>query len=55
MNYVISDKDEYYKTNRRLLKIKPYLNEHPEEIEKHLELAEGHIAKSEFYDAIDEF
>lgn len=55
MNYVMSNKDEYYKTNRRLLKIKPYLNEHPEAIEKHLELAKAHIAKSEFHDAIDEF
>lgn len=55
MNYVMSNKDEYYKVNRRLLKIKPYLNEHPDLIEKHLELAKEHIAKSEFDDAIDEF
>lgn len=55
MNYVIGDKDEYYKANRRLLKIKPYLNEHPELINKHLELAKEHIARSEFNDAIDEF
>lgn len=55
MNYVINNKDEYYKANRRLLKIKPYLNEHPELIDTHLELAKEHIAKSEFNDAIDEF
>lgn len=55
MNYIIGNKEEYYKTNRRLLKIKPYLNEHPELIKKHLELAEECIAKSEFHNAIDEF
>lgn len=55
MNYVIGNKDEYYKVNRRLLKIKPYLNNHPELTEKHLEFAQEHIAKSEFDDAIDEF
>lgn len=55
MNYVIGDKTEYYKVNRRILKIKPYLNEHPELIPKHLELAKRHIANSEFNDAIDEF
>jgi tetratricopeptide (TPR) repeat protein len=55
MNYVISNKEEYYKVNRRLLKIKPYLNDHPELIGKHLELAKEHIAKSEFNEAIDEF
>jgi len=55
MNYVMGDKDEYYKVNRRLLKIKPYLNEHPEIIKKHLELAQEHISRSEFNEAIDEF
>lgn len=55
MNYVINNKEEYYKANRRLLKIKPYLNDHAELIGKHLELAKEHIANSEFYDAIDEF
>lgn len=55
MNYVMGDKDEYYKVNRRLQKIKPYLNDHPELINKHLELAKEHISKSEFNDAIDEF
>lgn len=55
MNYIISDKEEYYKINRRVLKIKPYLNDHPELIDIHLQLAKEHIAKSEFYEAIDEF
>lgn len=55
MNYIISNKEEYYKVNRRLLKIKPYLNKHPELISRHLELAEEYIAKSEFNEAIDEF
>ena len=55
MNFIIGDKDEYYKTNRRLQKIKPFLNENPELVSKHLKLAEGHLANSEFYDAIDEF
>lgn len=55
MNYVINDKDEYYKVNRRLLKIKPFLNSHPELTGKHLKLANEHLAKSEFNDAIDEF
>ena len=55
MNYVIGDKEEYYKINRRLLKIKPFLNEHPELIEKHLELAKEYLANSQVYDAIDEF
>lgn len=55
MNYIINNKEEYYKANRRLLKIKPYLNDHPELVNKHLELAQKHIANSEFDDAIDEF
>lgn len=55
MNYVIGDKDEYYKVNRRLLKIKPYLNSHPELIKKHLKLANEYLAQSEFYEAINEF
>lgn len=55
MNYVINNKDEYYKANRRLLKIKPYLNDHPELMGRHLDLAKEHIAKSEFNEAIDEF
>lgn len=55
MDFVIGNKEEYYKANRRLLKIKPYLNTHPELIGKHLELAKEHVAKSEFNEAIDEF
>lgn len=55
MNYVIGDKEEYYKVNKRLLKIKPFLNEHPELMSRHLDLAQEHIAKSEFHEAIDEF
>ncbi|MDD3435791.1 MAG: tetratricopeptide repeat protein [Candidatus Gastranaerophilales bacterium] len=55
MNYVINNKEEYAKANRRLLKIKPYLNEHPELIPKHLALANTHLANSEFNEAIDEF
>lgn len=55
MNYVMSDKEEYYKVNRRLQKIKPYINEHPDLITKHLELGQEYIAKSQFDDAIDEF
>lgn len=55
MNYILSNKEEYYKVNRRLLKIKPFLNGHPELIGKHLETAKEHLAKSEFEEAIDEF
>lgn len=55
MNFVIGDKEEYYKTNRRLQKIKPFLNENPDLVNKHLKLAEMHLANSEFDDAIDEF
>lgn len=55
MNFIMSDKQEYYKVNQRLLKIKPYLNENPKIIDKHLEKAEEHLANSEFYDAIDEY
>lgn len=55
MDYVINNKEEYYKTNRRLLKIKPYLNKHSELIGKHLELAKDYVKRSEFNEAIDEF
>ena len=55
MNYIINDKEEYAKVNRRLLKIKPLLKEHPELVSKHLDLANKHLAKSEFNEAIDEF
>jgi len=55
MNYIMNDKQEYYKVNQRLLKIKPFLNENVKMVERHLELAKDHIAKSEFHDAIDEY
>lgn len=55
MNFVIGDKEEYYKANQRLLKIKPFLNGNQHLIEDHLKKAKEHIAKSEFFDAIDEF
>lgn len=55
MNYIMSNKDEYYKVNRRLLKIKPYLNDHPELVKRHLELAQEHISNSQFDEAIVEF
>lgn len=55
MDYVIGDKEEYYKANNRLVKLKPFLNEHPELIEIHLKRAEAHIANNAIDDAIDEF
>jgi len=55
MNYIMGNKEEYYKTNSRLLKIKPFLNENPELVESHLKKAQEHIANSEFYEAIDEY
>lgn len=55
MNFVIGDKDEYDKANRRLLKLKPYLNDHPELAETHLDKAKEHLANNQIYDAIDEF
>lgn len=55
MNYVMGNKDEYYRTNSRLLKIKPFLNDHPAVVEVHLKKAQEHLAKSEFYEAIDEY
>lgn len=55
MNFIMSNKDEYYKVNKRLLKIKPYLNDHPDLIQKHLNLAQEYLANSQFDDAIDEF
>lgn len=55
MNFNISNKEEYYKTNKRLLKIKPYLNNHKDLIEKHLTNAKKHLANNEIYEAIDEF
>lgn len=55
MNYIINNKEEYYKVQRRTLKLKNYLKSHPELIEKHLKLAQEHMAKSEIHDAIDEY
>lgn len=55
MNYVINDKEEYYKVNRRLVKLKEYVAKHPNLITRHLELAKEHVANSQIYDAIDEF
>lgn len=55
MNYILSNKEEYYKVNKRLLKIKPYLNDHPDLIETHLSKAKDHLANNEIYEAIDEY
>lgn len=55
MNYIINNKEEYCKINKRLLKIKPYLKDHPELIQRHLERAQEHLANNRIYDAIDEF
>lgn len=55
MNLNIKNKDEYYKTNKRVLKIKTYLNTHKDLIEAHLNRAKDHLAKNEIYEAIDEF
>lgn len=55
MNFVMNDKDEYYKVNKRLLKIKPFLNENPKLIDEHLKKAKEHLSRSEFDEAIDEF
>lgn len=55
MNYVVNDKDEYYKANRRFLKIKTYINSHSKMIESHLDLAKEHIANNRIFEAIDEF
>jgi len=55
MNLLMNNKEEYYKVNQRLLKLKPFLNEHPELIEKHLKNAQAFLANSQFDDAIDEY
>ena len=55
MNFIMGDKQEYYKVNQRLLKIKPYLNDNKGLVEIHLKKAQEHIANSEFDDAIDEY
>jgi len=54
-NFIINNKEEYNKVNRRIAKIKPILSKNPELIEAHLKKAEKHVANSEFFDAIDEF
>lgn len=55
LNCIANNKDDYAQTNKRLLKIKPYINSHPELISKHLELAQKHLSNNEFEEAIDEF
>ena len=55
MNFVINNKGEYYKANQRLVKIKPYINKHPELVKAHLQRAQEHLANNEIDDAIDEF
>lgn len=55
MNYVVNDKEEYYKVNRRFSKLKVYLKDHAHLFDKHLELAQKYLANSQVYEAIDEF
>lgn len=55
MNYVMGNKEEYYKVNQRLLKLKTFLNDNQGLVATHLKKAQEHIANSEFYDAIDEY
>lgn len=55
MNFLINNKEEYYKINTRKSKLKPYINKHPDLIENHVNFAQRHIESNEFYDAIDEF
>lgn len=55
MNFIISDKNEYYKINQRLMKIKVFLNKNPQFVEKHLNLAKEYLANHQFYCALDEF
>lgn len=55
MNYIIGNKDEYYKTNSRFLKLKTFLSNHPDLINVHLDLAKDHLANNRIYEAIDEF
>jgi tetratricopeptide (TPR) repeat protein len=54
MDFVVGNKDEYYKANSRVLKLKPYINEHPELVAQHLKKAQDHLANCRFYEAIDE-
>lgn len=55
MNFVMGDKEEYYKANQRLVKLKPFVNENPKLVEEHLKKAQDHLANNELDDAIDEF
>ncbi|MBP7211806.1 tetratricopeptide repeat protein, partial [bacterium] len=55
MNFLINNKQEYYKANQRLLKIKPYINKNEYLIDEHLKKAEEYIKNCQFYDAIDEY
>ena len=55
LNFIMNNKDKYYKITKRLNKIKPFLNKNPDLINKHLDLAQKHLANNEIYDAIDEF
>lgn len=55
VNYVFGKNQEFEKINRRLLKIKPFLNKHAEMTDIHLEKAKKYMANSEFYEAIDEY
>lgn len=55
MNYIVHNKEEYNKINRRLLKIKPVFHKKPDLIESHLKKAQEFLASNEIHDAIDEF
>lgn len=55
INYISNNKNEYYTTDKKILKLKPFINTHPELVSKHLELAQKHLANNEFEEAIDEF
>lgn len=55
VNYVVNNKEEYAKVNRRILKLKPVLNKTPDMIEGHLKKAQDHLANNRLYDAMDEF
>lgn len=55
MNLIINDREEYYKANKRLLKLKPYINENEYLIDIHLDRANEYLANAQYFDAIDEF
>lgn len=55
MDLVINDKEEYYKANRRILKLKPYINENEHLIGVHLDKANEYISNAQYHEAIDEF